>query len=311
MEYKIEKFEYSSTNSKTTIHGISYIPNGKIKAIIQISHGMCENIYCYEEFAKYFASRGILVCGNCHIGHGDSINSKDEYGFFADNKGDKYLIEDVHTLTLLIKKRYMNIPYFLLGHSMGSFIARCYISKYGNEIDGALILGTAGPNPLIDAAINLANTFCLAKGNMFRSRKINQLSCGVFNSQFKPTKTIYDWTTSNEEICKKYQADSTRNFTFTASGFKDLFKLHKVCNLDKTFENTPKDLPILIMSGSQDPVGENGRGVANVYQKYYLSKHQNLDMRIYKNARHEVLNDFCKDKAYYDIENFIKKVICE
>lgn len=210
-----------------------------------------------------------------------------------------------------MKKRFPKIPYILMGHSMGSFIARCYIAKFGKELQGAIILGTAGPNPLIDTGINLANSFILAKGKMFRSRKINEISCGIFNEQFKPVKTKYDWTTSDLELCKEYLADDTRNFIFTVSGFKDLFLLHKSCNSEENFFNTPKDLPIILISGSCDPVGDNAVGVAKVYQNYYIAGCKNVDMRIYRGARHEVLNDICKEKVYNDIENFVCKIIRE
>jgi len=196
-----------------------------------------------------------------------------------------------------------------MGHSMGSFIARCYIAKYGVELQGSIILGTAGPNPLIDTGINLANSFILAKGKMYRSRKINEISCGVFNEQFKPIKTKYDWTTSDLELCRKYLKDETRNFIFTASGFKDLFLLHKTCNSAECFLNTPKDLPIILISGSCDPVGNNAIGVAKVYQYYYIAGCKNIDMRIYLGMRHEVLNDIGKENVFNDIKKFLDKVL--
>jgi len=202
---------------------------------------------------------------------------------------------------LIMKQRFPNKLYFLLGHSMGSFVLRCYLARYGVNIDGAIVIGTAGPNQLLDAGITFANTIIKTKGKMYRSRKLNELAIKTFNERFAPVKTNYDWVCSDIEVCKKYENDEMGNFVFTASGFRDLFMLLKMCNSSECYYNIPSNLPIFILSGALDPVGENGLGPARVYADYYAAGLKNLNFKLYKNKRHEILNEVNKEEVYNDI----------
>lgn len=306
MLYNIEEITFDSSNNKNLIYGKIFIPKSDIKGIIQISHGMCEYIDRYDAFADFFCKKGYVVCGHSHIGHGKSVLSEAEYGFFSEKDGYKFLIEDVHKLTLIIKQRFPNKLHFLLGHSMGSFILRCYLSKYGREINGAIIVGTAGSHQLLDAGISFVNTIIKTKGQMYRSRKLNELAFKVFNEQFSPSKTKYDWVSSNVEFCKRCEEDKMANFIFTASGFKDLFMLLKICNSEECYNKVPINLPVYILSGAQDPVGENGIGPARVYANYYAAGLRNLSFKIYKDKRHEILNETDNEETYNDIINWLE-----
>ena len=159
MEYKVYEFYFKSSNGSANIYAkiLTPIDSRKIKGIVQFSHGMCEYFDKYIEFYKFMLENGYVVCGHDHIGHGLSIKNESDKGFFAEKDGYKYLIEDLKKMTDLVRKRFPYEPIFMLGHSMGSLIARNYVAKYGENLKGLLLCGTVGPQSLIDSAINLSN----------------------------------------------------------------------------------------------------------------------------------------------------------
>lgn len=308
MKYDFEEFFFDSKNGKNKIRAKLIFPtNGhNIKGIIQFSHGMCEYIEKYDDFIRFVVDNGFVFACNDHLGHGKSVNNENEFGFFADKDGYKYLIEDLHTLTQIVKNKFPSKPCFLIGHSMGSFIARCYAAKYGSEIAGLMICGTMGPQWMVDAGIQLADTIIKKKGNLYRSKKLDKLSFEFANINFEPVKTKYDWICSDENVVKKHAEDKISSFIFTVSGFKDLFYLVKMCNDEKNIKNTPKDLPIFIFSGDMDPVGENGVGVRKVYELYKKIGVKEIELKLYPEKRHEMLNETNKECVYNDILNWIE-----
>lgn len=310
MNYDAEEVVFESSNKLNKVHGKIMIPQTKnsVKGIIQFSHGMCEYFDKYSEFAEFMISNGYIFCGHDHIGHGESINSDNERGFFAEKDGYKYLIEDTYKMTSLVKSRYSELPYFLLGHSMGSLIARCYAAKYGNKIDGLLLCGTIGPQWTIDGGIQLADRIIKRHGKFYRSKTLDKLSFEFANINFEPIKTRYDWTCSDEEVVNKHLHDNKSNFIFTASGYKDLFYLIKMCNEEKYIKNTPKNLPIFLFSGDMDPVGENGIGIKKVVELYEKVGLKNIDVKLYHGKRHEMLNEVNKDEVFSDILNWLETI---
>ena len=310
MEYKVEEIKFKSSNGKNTIHAkiLSPIDARKIKGIVQFCHGMCEYFDKYFEFYKFLLENGYVVCGHDAIGHGDSIKYESERGFFDERDGYKYLIEDVKKMTTKVRKRYPYEPLFLLGHSMGSLIARCYAAKYGDELTGLLLCGTVGPQPLINSAINLANLIISRKGERYRSRKLNSMFFDFANLGFDASKCKYDWATSDTEAAKKMEEDPKQDFIFTASGFRDLFKLVKIANSDKVIKTVPKNLPILFFSGDQDPVGEKGIGVKRAVKLYKNEKIKEITCKLYKDCRHEMLRERNKKQVYKDILDWIELV---
>ncbi len=303
LDCHVEDFYFDSTNGRNKVHAKAIFPTdiNKIKGIVQISHGMCEYVECYENFAQFLLDNGYAFCGNDHIGHGNSVLIPEERGFFASENGYQYLIKDLYKMTKCIQKKFPNTPCFLLGHSMGSLIARLYAAKFGEEIQGLLLCGTMGPQWMIDAGIQLAEFMIQKKGALYRSKKLDRLAFEFANVNFEPIKTKYDWTCSDENVVKKHLADDKGNFIFTVSGFKDLFYLEKFCNDEKKITNTPKKLPIFLFSGDMDPVGEEGKGVQKVYQLYQKIGVQNIEMKLYHNMRHEMLNEVNKEEVYKDI----------
>lgn len=306
----IEKeIEYLSSNKIDIIHAIIFIPESyaKFNGIVQISHGMCEYVDKYKNFIEFLTNNGYIVCGNDHLGHGKYVE-RENRGFFADENGYKYLVEDVYKLTKLVKKEYKDLPYFLFGHSMGSFIARCYMYKHGDKIDGFIIMGTGYKNKLVDAGIKLADMIIARKGKMYRSRMLTDMVIGEFNKKFRPNVSKYDWLSSDESMLPWYVSDKIGDFDFTASGYKDLFKLNKNCNLLKNVEKIPKEKNIFLLSGNDDPVGDNGSGVLKVYHDLISTGHVNVFIKLYPNLRHELLNEVSKDDIYMDILCWLNKV---
>lgn len=304
---------FASSNGENIIHYYIYHPSQstlsgqKPRAILQISHGMCEFLERYENFASYLNERGILVCGNDHLGHGDSVNSPADYGYFGAEDGWIHLVEDLHQLTVLMQERYPGIPYFLLGHSMGSFVARTYLSWYGNQLSGALLVGTSGVNPMLPVSFPITKAVMMRKGKRYRSQWINDIAFGTYNAKFKPHRTEYDWLSRDEAQVDTYRADPRCTFIFTLQGFWDLFSLLKFISRKEWASTVPVDLPIALLSGAMDPVGQYGKGVKQVHDRLALAGVKDLIIHLYGGCRHEILNETNRETVYRDIASWIEK----
>ena len=305
-----EKFSFKSANGINTINGIIIRPqSAPYKAIIQISHGMKEHSGRYEEYMTYMAQRGYVMVAHDHLGHGLSVNDPSEYGFFAEKDGYMYVLSDLATTAGRIKKSFPQLKLFLLGHSMGSFYARVFAAKYKHLIDGVIISGTGGANPLTVPGKILIDTFIKIKGKKATSKLITKIIFGSYLKRIEKPKTASDWLTRDEEMVKKYRSDSACRFYFTLSGYKDLVTILDIANKKECFENTKKDIPYLIVSGDMDPVGEWGKGVKTVYQNYKNSGVKDVTLNLYPEGRHEMLNELNREDVYADILNWVESKI--
>ncbi|BBE31424.1 alpha/beta hydrolase [Tepiditoga spiralis] len=305
------EFTFKGKDGKS-INAVKWEPklNNNPKIIIQISHGMAEHKDRYSDFAKILINQGMVVYANDHRGHGKTAKNEDELGYFDDNNGWDKVVEDMHELTLKIKNDYPETPIVLLGHSMGSFLTRTYIQKFGNEINGVILSGTTYSS-------NLKTTFGLIVtkreikkiGKKGKSYKLDKLSFGSFNKQFQPNKTEFDWLSRDEENVKKYIDDPHCGFVCTAGFFKDLLYGISIINNIEYVKNTPKELPIFIISGEKDPVGENTKGVLKVLNLFKKAGLKNVKHKFYKDARHEILNEINKNEVYSDIINWLNSEI--
>lgn len=306
MEYKVEELYFKSSNGKNKVYAkiLSPIDTRKVKGIIQFCHGMCEYFDKYMEFYKFMIENGYVVCGHDYIGHGLSIENPSERGFFAERDGYKYLIEDVKNMTDILRERYPYEPLFMIGHSMGSLIARNYAAKYGENIKALLLCGTVGPVALIDSAISLSNLVISKKGERYRSRKLYQLSLDFANG-FNPKSQKFDWTTSDEKEAEITVNDERQNFIFTASAYRDLFKLVKLANSERVIKTVPKNLPIYFFSGSKDPVSENGAGVKRAVKLYKNAKIKNVSFKLYDGCKHEMFRERIRKDVFKDVLDYI------
>jgi len=299
-----------STNGKNQLHILMWIPDGAPRAILQLSHGMVEHIRRYEEFATYLANRGILVIGNDHLGHGLSVNNLDELGYFNAPDSSKTVVDDLHQVTLYVKKHYPNIPCFLLGHSMGSFMARRYLMTYGSDLKGAIIMGTGQfPNLLVSIGLYILKFLKKWKGDHYRSQLINQLSFGSYNNQFKPTRTTHDWLSKNTESIDAYLADPYCTFLFTLNGYETLLRTFHFIGDKSNIIKIPKDLPLLFVAGKDDPVGGKGKVVMQIYNLYTSLGLRTTKLKLYEADRHEILNELDYATVFKDIYNWLETYI--
>jgi alpha-beta hydrolase superfamily lysophospholipase len=268
MANKVE-FYYDSADLITKIHAIKWVPDGEIKCILQIAHGMLEHIERYDEFANAMADLGIVVSGNDHLGHGSSLINEECRGFFSEGDGNKVVIDDMNKLNTILKEEYPNVPYFILGHSMGSFLVRQYITIYNSGINGAIIVGTGHqPYALLKTGLIITKLIATFKGWRYRSKFVNNLAIGNNNKKFQPSRTNVDWLSRDKKIVDEYIKDKKIKFIFTLNSYYNMFKGMLTLYDDNNLKKMLKDLPIILLSGDQDPVGNFGKDIVILYDKY-------------------------------------------
>jgi alpha-beta hydrolase superfamily lysophospholipase len=304
---KKEEFRFRSANNAVDVRAMRYVPETEVRAILQIAHGMVEFIDRYENFAQFLCSKGILVTGNDHIGHGASVNSEDDWGYFGDD-GNNVLLKDMHELTRITKEAYPNKPYFLLGHSMGSFYARQYLALYGNELKGAIIMGT-GHEPAfkVKGGMMICKMIALFKGWRHRSQFVNNMAFGAYNKRFEPARTRSDWLSKDEKLVDWYVSEPRCSFMFTLNGYYNMFEGISKLHDKKLLDRIPKDLPLFFVSGEDDPVGSFGVEVKAAAQSLKDAGVRNIDLKLYPNDRHEILNETDKEVVYVDLYNWIEE----
>lgn len=302
----MHEFTYPSSDGRTQIHAVRYVPEGPIRAILQISHGMVEHIGRYHDFACFLQKQGILVTGNDHLGHGQSVCTPEDYGYFGQPDGNRMVLEDLHQLTLITKEVYPGIPYFLLGHSMGSFYARQYLCEYGQELTGAIIMGTGfQPKLLLQAGILITHLRAASKGWRYRSSFVNSMAFGSYNSRFKPARTDLDWLSRDPASVDAYIADERCGFLFTLNAYCHMFRGILRLHDRGLLSSIPKNLPVFFVSGSEDPVGEFSKGVIRARDSLVSAGMERVDLKLYEKDRHEILNEVDRHQVYEDLKNWI------
>ena len=275
-------------------------PEGEVKQLFQICHGMSEYVMRYDAFARRLCEKGVLVYGIDHPGHGESDGVR---GHFADKDGWKYLIECNVDAAKTMRARYEGKKLTLMGHSMGSFVARTIAGYYSDTADEYIFMGTAGPNPAVGAGSVLASVmipFARRKPNMF----LAMMSTGPYAKAEKTYSTPFDWLNTIPEEVQKYMADDGCGFPFTTAGYRDLFTGLKMIDPKKWTPKLDKSKRYFLVAGDRDPVGSMGEGVKKVYESM---KNASLDvkMKLYEGYRHEILNDKCKEEVMSDIISWI------
>ncbi len=302
--------EFNLESNKNKIHCYKWLPEEKTKAkaVVQISHGMVEHTGRYEDFAERLVDSNYAVYGNDHRGHGKTADSEEDLGHLADENGWELTFEDMYHLKNAIREDFSTIPIFIFGHSMGSFLTRNYICKYGEDIDGVILSGTGGdPGLMAKIGFLISKIQMVLSGKKSRSNFLNNLIFDDYNSNFTPNRTDFDWLSRDENEVDKYIEDPFCGFVPTAKFFQDLFEgLEKIHNREN-IEKTPRDLPIYLISGGKDPVGGFKEEVKEVYDLYDEVGIQDLSYKFYEGARHELLHETNKEEVIEDIIDWLDK----
>lgn len=307
-----EEFYYDSRDGVSKLHAVRYTPDNDedVRCVVQIVHGMAEYVERYEEFAEYLTSRGIVVTGEDHMGHGKSVGKDGKFGYFCEQDPATVLVRDVHRLKKATQEIFPGVPYVILGHSMGSFIARNYMFRYGTGISGAVIMGTGMPDKrLMVLSRTVAGMQKAVMGSRHVSEMINRLAFGKYNQGIENPRTEFDWLSRDPERVDRYIADPMCGFTFTVNGFSTLFELILRLHVTDNLERIPKKLPVLMVSGTADPVGDYGKGVQKAYNMMQDAGLENIVLKMYEGDRHELLNETNRSAVAQDICFWIEDVI--
>ena len=295
---------YPSGDGKTTIHACIWQAEGEPKAVLQIIHGMAEYAARYAPFAEFMAKRGVTVCAEDHLGHGKSVLSEDDLGYFADRNGWQTVLKDIRSLTDIIKQKLPDLPYFVMGHSMGSFFCRKYISLYGGDLAGAIIMGTGFKSAAVTGGAKFITRFtALFHGWRYRSKFIDNTAFGSYNNKFEK-RTAFDWLSANPANVDAYIADPLCGVPFTCNAFYGLFSIISEACKTNTVKAVPDKLPLFVVAGADDPVGDYSAGVEKFVNKL-IKYGKDAEMTLYRGCRHEIVNDFCAPQLFDDLAEFI------
>lgn len=299
----------ASTDSKNNLNVIIWETEKEPIGVLQIVHGMAEYIDRYDNFAKYMTEHGFNVIGHDHLGHGHSVSDEHDYGFFAEENGDKIIIEDMHSVTQYAREKWEELPNFILGHSMGSFCLRQYLTKYSNDVFGAIIMGTGWiPSAAALLGKTIATNTCKSKGSHTVNPLLIKLTLEPYNKPFAPARTNCDWLSRDEKQVDLYVNDKLCGFDFTAGAYKDFFTILEKIAKNRQLIGMRKSLLILITSGSVDPVGGK-KACEKLNAQYKRCGIDDVTLKLWENDRHEILNELDKSDVYDYIYNWLKSKI--
>ena len=311
LEIKTKNISLISSGPRVKVQGwFVWCPENPPRAILQISHGMCEYSARYGEFAAFMARSGYAVCLHDHPGHGETSNiAGSTDGYFGPGQGAARVLQAILTMNDRARREFPGLPVILLGHSMGSFFARWLAECEPNAIDGLILSGTAGPNPMLGAGIALSGLIARVRGERYRPQCVQKLAFGAYLSRIENPETPHDWISRDREIVRRYAADPKCTFVFTASAFHEMFWVLRQVNRKDWYTRVPVDLPIRLMSGDADPVGDYGKGVETVYNRLMATGHEDTVLRLYEGGRHEMLNEIGREEVYQDVLAWCEEIL--
>lgn len=308
---KKNEFFYDSRDGKSRLHAVRYTPDSAdgIRGVVQIVHGMAEYFERYEEFAQYLTERGFVVTGEDHLGHGRSVAEGGSYGYFCEQDPATVLVRDVHRLKKVTQADYTDVPYIIMGHSMGSFITRNYMLRYGTGVSAAIIMGTGmQPRALLSVSKAIGRAQQTFFGSHHVSRLIDKLAFGSYNKEIENPRTSFDWLSRDADRVSQYIADPLCGFTFTVNAFRTLFELIYRLYDPESLARIPKTLPVLMVSGAADPVGDYGKGVQEAYQSLKAAGLENISLKLFEGGRHELLNETNRDEIMQYLYNWLDRI---
>ena len=304
-----EEFYVNSSDKVHMIHGYRwYDPEKERKGVLQIVHGMLEYIERYDELARYMASEGWFVVGHDHLGHGDSVDGPSELGYVG-REGAVLWLRDMELIRKMAASYAPSVPFIMLGHSMGSFLVRRYLIYHGDRVDGAVLMGT-GQQPALLVKMGLALTYLsmLQKGSRGHSRILNNMTCSGFAKRYPDNAHTGSWMSRDPQVLISALGDPKMNYEFSLNAFEALLRTVEEVVDPRRAARMPKDLPILILSGEEDPVGDNGKGVRRFAAMLKKIRMNNISCTLYPENRHELINDLDKDRVMEDIRNWCGQI---
>lgn len=301
---KTKEFSFKSATGVCRIHGCEFLPEGEVRAVVIIHHGMAEHINRYADYVKHLTDMGYAVFMHDMANHGKSNQKTELLGYFGENDGYKNLVKDLKTVYDLAKKEFPDKKIIMFGHSMGSFIVRCFDCAYPGASDASVYMGTGGSNPAAGMGKAISNLIASIKGSTYKSKMLDKITFGSFNKK-TDKKTSFDWLTRDSAIVQKYIDDDYCGFLFTVKGMNDLVNLNVWANSAECYNTVKKDLPILLVAGAEDPVGAYSKGINEVADKMKASGHTNVTVKLFPGCRHEVLNETNRQEVYEGIDAFL------
>ena len=297
---------YQTMSDGASLAVYTWLPEQHPKAVLHIVHGMAEHALRYDDFAQAACKKGFAVVASDHRGHGKTGAKSGLMGYLADGDGFGRVVEDQKEINAEIQKQYPALPNVIVGHSFGSFVTQEYIERYGTTVKAAVLIGSAGPNPSVSVASLLASLTCAFKGRKSVAKFMNALVFGSYNNRIKNPHTAFDWLSRDENEVKKYIDDEYCGFVCTAGFFQDFMGGLKRLHTQEALKGIPTDLPILITAGSEDPVSNGGKMLKTLYRIYQNIGIRDVTLKLYENARHEILNETNKEEVKADILGWIE-----
>lgn len=301
-----QRYHVASTND---IHRLAVYEWNDVKepiGVLHLVHGMKEHMLRYDDFARYLNMQGFIVVGYDHLGHGNTVESPDDFGYFGDSQGARHLKNDCTMMTLYFAEKYFNFPLYLLGHSMGSFITRLSLLQSAPFLSGYICMGTAGPQPIMAFGRVYSELLSLLRGTRNSTTLTDKLLETYSLRRIPEAHSSNAWISRDPETVRKYDEDPKTSFLFTNQGFADLFDLQLACNQKEWFQRYPNYLPIYLVSGEEDPIGNFGKDVPRIASMLLDAGAKDVSYKLYPRARHEILNEVNREQVYYDISAWME-----
>ena len=302
------EFTFPSAAGGAALHAVEWLPEGPVRAVLQISHGVAEYILRYAPLARHLTDRGFAVAGHDHLGHGQSEAPGGVRLYFGPKGGWDHVAEDLYGRRRLAGERFPDVPYFLLGHSMGSFLARTYLIRHPGTVDGAIVMGTGQMVPAVIAAGKAVAAEEIRRvGEDHVSPAVGVLAFGAYNKRFAPNRTPFDWISASTENVDRYLADPLCGEDPTIGLFREMLEGLSFIASPRELARMDPDTPVLFLSGDKDPVGGFGRGVRRAYRSFLRAGVRDVSIKLYPGARHEILQEDCQEEVRRDISRWLEE----
>lgn len=295
----------TSSDTSHYLHHTFFAPTAsatEIKATLLVVHGMSEHSGRYADFAQFLADKGIAVATYDQLGHGKTVKSASELGFFGEEHPVQSLLKDVIVMADSLKAKHPEVPHFIMGHSMGSFIVRTVMKHHSQDFAGAILMGSADADPLTKVMLPINKLLAKVapkRPNTVFAKAMNK----IFNSKLdnRISSSDFAWLSENQASIDAYEADPLAGFNFTNNGYMTLFNLMESA-LNKNWANTiAKDFPMLFISGKNDPIGNMGKGIDKIVNRLNEQGFTSVEVNLYPHMRHEPLHELEKQLVYQDI----------